>query len=163
LLILVPLIPIALHPKILGPMSSAALRRMRREPLTILLSPGQTAAAFAWYTGVQILIGLGAWMLVRAAAATDVGPVFVGLAFLLAFTVSMLAFVLPSGLGVREGVLALALAPRLPGGVAVAMAIGLRFAFTIIELCFVAVMTSVWRRRSADYPVVVPNDARWSD
>lgn len=155
----VPLIGVALHPRVLGPASTAALRRAGREPMEILLTPAQTALAFAWYAGVQALVGLGAWMLTRAAGA-DAPVALVSLGFLLAFTVSMLAFVLPSGLGVREGVLALVLAPRLPGGVAVAVSIGLRFAITLFELGFVALMSAAWRhRRGGHYPLAVRDDA----
>lgn len=160
LLVLVLLLGVALHPRVLGPLSSAALRRVGREPLAILLTAAQTALMLAWYAGVQALVGLGAWMFVRSAAGSDAEPAFVALGFLLAFTVSMLAFVLPSGLGVREGVLALVLAPRLPGGVAVAVAVGLRFAITVFELGFVAVVETAWRWRRSHYPLPVHDDAR---
>jgi hypothetical protein len=159
LLLLVPLMLVVVHPRVLGPVSSAGLKKIGREPLSILLSPGQTAVALGSYACVQGLVGVGAWMFVRAATGPEAQPGFVALGFLLAFTVSMLAFVLPSGLGVREGALALVLSPRLPGGVAVAVAIGLRFAITVFELGFVSVMTAAWRRRRPHYPLAVHDDA----
>ena len=62
-----------------------------------------------------VLLGTGVWLLVRSAAGPEAGgPAYVGLAFLLSFAISMLAFVFPSGLGVREGAFALALAQNVP-------------------------------------------------
>ena len=61
----------------------------------------------------------------------------------------MAAFIFPSGIGVREAVLAAALASRLPGGVALAWAVLLRLWQTVIELLFVGgtVVVDQWRRR----------------
>jgi glycosyltransferase 2 family protein len=73
------------------------------------------------------------------------GPLFVGTGFLLSFVVSMLAFVFPSGLGVREGVLALVLAQHLPGEVAIAAAAALRLALTFAEVVFTAVVVAAER------------------
>ena len=62
---------------------------------------------------------------------------YVGLSFLTSFVVSMLAFIFPSGLGLREGAFALALGRNLPGGVAIAISAGTRLALTLAELVFV--------------------------
>jgi uncharacterized membrane protein YbhN (UPF0104 family) len=72
----------------------------------------------------------------------------VGLAFLLSFAVSMLAFVFPSGLGVREGAFALALSQNLPGSVAVAVAVGTRLVLTLVELAFIGAVALAGRRRA---------------
>ena len=73
---------------------------------------------------------------------------YVGLSFLLSFVISMLAFVFPSGLGVREGAFALALGRNLPGGVAIAISAGVRLVLTLAELVFVAVAVLVARARA---------------
>ena len=70
-----------------------------------------------------------------------------GLAFLLSFAVSMIAFIFPSGLGVREGVFALALAQNLPGSVAVALSVGVRLVLTLVELAFIGVVYLIARDR----------------
>ena len=49
----------------------------------------------------------------------------------------MLAFVFPSGLGVREGAFALALGRNLPGGVAIAISAATRLVLTLAEIVFV--------------------------
>lgn len=139
LLALVPLALLALHPRIFGPASGWALRRAGREPLPRLIPPGRLLALLGWYACVAVLLGVGVWLLVRSAAGGDAGdPAFVGLAFLLSFAVSMVAFVFPSGLGVREGAFALALSQQVPTGVAVALSVGVRFVLTLVELLVIA-------------------------
>jgi uncharacterized membrane protein YbhN (UPF0104 family) len=71
----------------------------------------------------------------------------VGAGFLLSFVVSMLVFVFPSGLGVREGVFALVLADSLPGSVAIAAAGASRLVLTLVELGFAGVVVTLERRR----------------
>jgi glycosyltransferase 2 family protein len=132
------------------------LRKARRDPLPSVLSGREVTLAFTAYALVQLLVGLAAWLMVRSATGPAVGgPFFTALAYQLAFTVSMLAFVFPSGLGVRDGVLALALAERLPGSVAIAVSIGLRLAMTVFELIFVAAVALRARRRDGS-PVCPP-------
>jgi hypothetical protein len=67
--------------------------------------------------------------------------------FLLAFVVSMLVFIVPSGLGVRDAMLALVLARQVPGGVAVALSVGSRLFLIAVELVFVAAAALAGRGR----------------
>lgn len=148
---LVALVPpglLLLHPRVFGPVSARLLRAAGREPLPRLLGLRPLAALLAWYAGAAALLGAGIWLLVRSAAGAEAGgPAFVGLAFLLSFAVSMLAFIFPSGLGVREGAFALALAQNLPGSVAVAVAVGTRLVLTLVELAFIGTVALAGRRR----------------
>lgn len=145
---LLPLGLIALHPRIFGPVSAWALRKAGREPLARTIGPGALLGLVGWFALVAALLGLAMWLLVVSAAGTGAGgPVFVGAAFLLSFAVSAVAVIIPSGLGVREGVFALALAGKVPEGVAVALAVGSRLMLTLVELAFVAVAVLVARRR----------------
>ncbi len=148
LLALVPLGLLALHPRVFGPVTTWLLRRARREPLPRLLPTGQLVALLGWYAATAALLGLALWLLVRAAAGPEAGgPAFVGLAFLLSFAVSMVAVIFPSGLGIREGAFALALAQNLPGSVAVALSVGSRLVLTVVELVFVALAVAAGRGR----------------
>ncbi|HMM49839.1 MAG TPA: hypothetical protein PKE32_09565, partial [Miltoncostaeaceae bacterium] len=139
---LVPLGLIGLHPRIFGPVSAWGLRRLRRAPLTRLLGGGQLLALTGWYALTAAVLGLGMWLLVGSAAGSVAGS-----AFLLSFTVSVVAIVVPSGLGGREGVFAVALAQNLPDGPAVAIAVGSRLVLTLVELVFIAGAVVVARRR----------------
>jgi glycosyltransferase 2 family protein len=146
----VPVMLVLLDPRVFRRISTWILARAGREPLQVLLSTRQVAAFFALYGVMALLLGLGVWALVHSAAGADAGgPLFVGLAFLLSFVVSMIAFVFPSGLGVREGVLAVALARNVPFGVGVALAAGVRLVLTIVEVAFVGIVALMARRRGA--------------
>ena len=148
LLSLVPLGLLALHPRVFGPLSAFALRAARREPLGRLIPPRPLLGLVAWYAAAAALLGLGIWLLVRSAAGAEAGgPAFIGLAFLLSFALSTLAFIFPSGLGVREGVFALALSQNVPGSVAVALSVGVRVMLTMVELVFIAIVVLAGRNR----------------
>ena len=147
LLALLPLGLVVLHPRIFGPMSAWLLKKVRREPLPVLLAPRPLAALIGWYAVIAFLLCTGVWLLVRSAAGPEAGsPAFVGLAFLVSFAISVIAFLFPSGLGVREGAFALALAQNVPTGVAVALSVGTRLVMTLVELAFIAAVVLVDRR-----------------
>jgi uncharacterized membrane protein YbhN (UPF0104 family) len=148
---LVAVLPVAvlmLHPRVFGPASAWALRKAGREPLPRLISPGALALLVGWFALIALLLALGMWLLVVAAAGTGAGgPAYVGAAFLLSFAVSVVAVIVPSGIGVREGAFALALAQNVPEGVAVALAVGSRLMLTLVELAFIGVAVVAARRR----------------
>jgi uncharacterized membrane protein YbhN (UPF0104 family) len=92
------------------------------------------------------VLAVGVWWLVHALVGPRAGgPLFVGTGFLLSFVVSMLAFIFPSGLGVREGVFALVLARHLPGEVAIAVAAAVRLGLTVAEVLFTGCVVAAER------------------
>jgi hypothetical protein len=142
----VPLGLVLLHPRLFGPGANWVLRRVGRPPLDHLLSAREVLAFAAWYALTLAVLGLGVWWFVHALVGAQAGgPLFVGAGFLLSFVVSMLAFVFPSGLGVREGVLALVLARGLPGEVAIAAAAAARLALTFAEVAFTGIVVAAER------------------
>lgn len=144
----VPFGLVLLHPRVFEPLSSAVLKRFHRPPLEAFLSIRQVALFSGLYAFAYAFLGIGVWATVRAFAGTNAGgPLLVGSGFLLSFVVSMLAFVFPSGLGVREGIFALVLARTLPGGVAIAAAALVRLVLTLIELAFAGTVVALERRR----------------
>lgn len=148
LVLAVPLSAALLHPRVFGPLSSWALRRVRREPLGVLLPFGRVVLMIGWYLVTSALLGFAVWAFMRGIGGPDVGdPVGVASGFLLAFVVSMLVFIVPSGLGVRDAILALVLARQVPGGVAVALSVSSRLFLIPVELVFVALAAAAGRRR----------------
>lgn len=146
----VPLGLVLLHPRIFTRVTTPLLRRAGREPLERVLSLPALGRMISWYAVNAALLGVGSWLVVRSLTGAEAGGViYVALAFLLSFVVSMLAFVFPSGLGVREGAFAIALARELPGGVAVAVSAATRLALTLVELLFVGTIVVAARRASA--------------
>lgn len=151
LLAIIPAGVIALHPRIFGPLTAWALRLMRKPPLEQTYGGRQITWLVVGYTAGAVFTCLGVWGLVRAAAGTQVGgPLEISLAFLLAFAVSTVAFIFPSGLGLRDVLLAALFARNLGGGAAgpaLALAVGLRFALVVIELTYVALAVAAGRVR----------------
>lgn len=150
LVAVVPVGLVVLHPRLFGPLTAWLLTRFGRAPLEVLLTGRQLVALLAWYAVSAVLLALGVALVVRS-AVPGAGPLaYIGLSFLASFVVSMLAFVFPSGLGVREGAFALALSKYVPGGVAIAASTGIRLVLTAAELLFVGV--AVLMDRSARSP-----------
>jgi uncharacterized membrane protein YbhN (UPF0104 family) len=148
LVAIVPLALLVLDPRLFGRLSSRLLRRFGREPLEALLSGRQLLALFAWYLVTVAFLALGVGLLVRSAVGSGAGSLlYVGLSFLLSFVISMLAFVFPSGLGIREGAFALLLGRDLPGGVAITISAGVRLVITLAELVFVGLAVLFARER----------------
>ena len=107
----IPVLLALLHPRVFVPLADRLLRLAGREPLGVEMRFGRVVALLCYYVAAWFVAGLACWSLARA--VTDVGvdalPA-VTVAFAFAFVVSMAAFVFPGGLGVREVVLAGALA-----------------------------------------------------
>ncbi len=148
LVLAVPLAVLLMHPRVFGPASAWTLRRVGRERLQALLPFGRVMMMVSWYLVSSALIGFSVWAFMRGVGGPDIGdPVGVASGFLLAFVVSMAVFIVPSGLGVRDAMLALVLARQVPGGVAIALSIGSRLFLIAIELVFVIVATVAGRGR----------------
>jgi uncharacterized membrane protein YbhN (UPF0104 family) len=145
---LVPFGLILLHPRVFERVSNTLLRRFGRQELEDFLSVRQVATFMGLYAAACGLLGFAVWASVRGFAGPEVGvPLYVVSGFLLSFVISMLAFVFPSGLGVREGVLALVLARDLPGSVAIAAAGAARLVLTLVEVAFTGAVVALERRR----------------
>ena len=148
----VPFGLVLLHPRLFGPAANWVLRRVGRPPLERLLSTREVLGFCGWYALTLAILGLGVWWFVRGLVGPQAGgPLFVGAGFLLSFVASTLAFIFPSGLGVREGVLALVLARHLPGEVAIAVSAAVRLALTVAEVSFTGllVISERWTRPAA--------------
>lgn len=138
----IPVLLALLHPRAFVPLADRLLRAVGRDPLGVRLSFGRVLGLLCYYVVAWFVAGVGCWALARA--VTDVGvdalPALTA-AFTLAYVVGMVAFVFPGGLGVREVVLAGALAGTLGAGVALAWAVLLRLWQVAVELLFVGLAT----------------------
>ena len=152
-LLAIPLIVVALHPRVFAPLAALPLRLLHRPPLAQVLSFRMVLGLLAAFTGLWLVIGLAMWTF--AAAVTDVTAAAfpqITAGFAVAFVVGMVVFFVPSGIGVREGVLAAATAGVFAGGgIALAWALLARLWQTALEIGFVAAATLAdrLRRRAA--------------
>ena len=98
-----------------------------------------------------LLLGLSFFFIARGVGGFTLHdlPGLCGI-YALSHVLSLVVLIAPAGLGVREGALAIQLNRVLPGGVAEALAIGIRVWFTAIELlCFFVVLLIAPRGRTA--------------
>ncbi|MFG1689837.1 lysylphosphatidylglycerol synthase domain-containing protein [Nonomuraea sp. NPDC049269] len=127
LLLLVPVIIVCLHPKVLTWGLNLALHLARKEPLESVL-PGRTVlVAVAWTALGWFVYGLHTWLL---SGRWDLYVVATG-AYAFAWATGLLTFVVPAGVGVREGAMILVLRPLIGDGPSYAVAVVSRLAFTL--------------------------------
>ena len=130
LLLLLPVIAVCMHPKVLTWGLNLALRLARRETLDTVLPGRRVLAALAWTVLGWLVYGLHTWML---AGRWDLYVVATG-AYAFAWSTGLLAFLVPAGVGVREGALVLVLHPIIGTGAALAVAAVSRLAFTLADV-----------------------------
>jgi uncharacterized membrane protein YbhN (UPF0104 family) len=143
-LLAIPVLVALMHPRIFGPVAGWALRLLHRPPLRITLGFGTVLGVLLLFTLDWLIAGTGAWLLARAITGLGVDDLpLVIVAYALAYVAGMIAFFIPSGIGVREAVLTASLSKDLPGGVALTWALLLRLWVTIIELVFVGLVVGI--------------------
>ena len=111
-----------------------------RRDLTIVALP---------FVAHYLLLGVSFFLIARGVGAFTLRdlPGLCGI-YALSHVISLVALIAPAGLGVREGALAVQLNRVLPGGVAEALAIGIRVWFTLVELLSYAAVLVVAPRTS---------------
>ncbi|MBR7743455.1 flippase-like domain-containing protein [Phycicoccus sp. BSK3Z-2] len=140
---------VLLWPPLLNRLVGLGLRVLRREPLEHALGGRAVALTCAWFTGAWVSAGLGVAVLVRSvqpdAPVADLAVAAV-CGFALASAVGQLSVLVPAGVGVRDGVLALLLVTFMPFGAATAVVVVARFLAVVADL-LVAGGGWLWGRR----------------
>jgi glycosyltransferase 2 family protein len=146
---------IAVHPRVFHPLADWALARAGRGKLPLSLPAFRTLEFVLLYTGACLVAGLATYCLAQAIVpvGADSLPTVVS-SYAVANTVSILAFVIPGGLGAREASMAAALAPVMPTAPAVAVAVLSRVLQVGLEVLFAAAGQAV-RRRDRSAPEAV--------
>ncbi|NUT41943.1 MAG: UPF0104 family protein [Thermoactinospora sp.] len=141
LMLLIPVIIVCLHPRVLTWGLNLALKIARREPLESVLPGRALLVAVGWTTLGWACWGLHVYLLGGGSYPLSTG------AFAFAWATGLLAFFIPSGIGVREGALVAAIGPLI--GVPAALAIGIvsRLVFTLSELIMAALYFFVLGRQ----------------
>ncbi len=144
---LAPLGLVALHPRLFFPLLNAALARLGRAPLPATLRYRQMLGFLAQYLLAHLANGLAlACVVLAQGAAAATVPAVVGGA-LFAWTVGYLTILAPGGLGVREWLVTLALAPLIGGEVAAVGALLWRAANVATEALGALGFDLLWRAR----------------
>jgi glycosyltransferase 2 family protein len=144
----VPLVGIALCPPVLGRLLDRALAVTRSQPLAAWPTWRGLWQAIGWNLAGWIFLGAQVWVLVVDMDSRGAATVLVAIGgYALAFSAGMLLVVVPSGIGAREVILALALAPVLPHGAAIAVALTTRGISTLSDVSLGALGGLTGRRR----------------
>jgi uncharacterized membrane protein YbhN (UPF0104 family) len=119
------------------------------DPAELAPSAGTVAVLVAGYAVYWVVTGLAFAALVASLYPIAAGDVPLAVAaYAAAYAAGFLALLTPAGLGVREGVLVVALAPVLPAGPALVVALLSRVWMMLVELAGAAVAHLVARHRT---------------
>lgn len=140
---------VLLWPRLLNAVIARGLRLIRREPLEHVLSGRAVALTVAWFVAAWVSTGTGVFLLARSVAPdTPVVRLLVlcVCGFALASAAGMFSVLVPAGVGVRDGVLALLLLTLMPLSAATAVVVVARFLAVLADLVL-AGLAWAWARR----------------
>jgi hypothetical protein len=147
ILLVVPLALAGLHPRVFKPVTDWALRKLGREPLPRALRYRTVLLLIPVFLLGWTLVGVGLFAFASALQSLPLDELpYIAAAYPVAFCVSVITFIVPSGLGTRDATLATALDAVLPLTVATAIAVAFRIFQTAIELMWVGILILVARR-----------------
>ena len=143
---------VAVHPKVFARLGNAALRRLGRDELPAVLDARTIAPLTIGYAGSFTLVGLGVYAATEALHPVNASVLPVAIAsFSVGFLVSLAAFFVPGGLGVREAGLAGVLSLAVPFELALAVSVAVRLVQIALEL-FLSGLTTLLARRASPVP-----------
>ncbi|HET9022024.1 MAG TPA: lysylphosphatidylglycerol synthase domain-containing protein [Ornithinibacter sp.] len=140
---------VLLWPRLLNAAIARGLRLLRRELLEHELSGRAVVLTSAWFVGAWVSTGLGTFVLARSVAPeAPTGELLVASVsgFALASAAGMFSVLVPAGVGVRDGVLALVLLTLMSPAAATAVVVVARFLAILADL-LVAGSGWAWGRR----------------
>jgi hypothetical protein len=147
ILLVIPIALAGLHPRVFKPLTDWALGKLGREPLPRALPYRTVLLLTPAYLVGWALIGAGLFTFALALQSLPAGKMpYIAAAYPVAFCVSVITFIVPSGLGTRDATLATAIDAVLPLTVATAIAVAFRIFQTAVELMFVGVLVWLARR-----------------
>lgn len=148
ILAVVPMVLVALHPRVFHPLANRALAKLGREPLSRALPFGRVLVLLVAYALIWSVLGAGLFAFTAALHPVDAADLpRIGASVAVGFCVALVTFIVPAGLGTRDATIAVALDVVLPGRVAIAIAVAFRILQTAVELLYVGVVTAVAKRR----------------
>jgi uncharacterized membrane protein YbhN (UPF0104 family) len=159
LLVLGPLSLVTVYPPVLTRIANVALKLLQRPPFVVHFAGIEILRALVWSFTSWLLFGAQLWLLTGSIAKQSLtGYTITTGAFALAMSAGFLAFILPSGIGVREAVIVGGLAPLAAAGPALAMALTSRLLFTIADVATASaalLATRLTLRHEAGHAVTV--------
>ena len=150
LFVLLPIGLVCLHPRVMTRLANIVLRIFRRPPLDHIVSFKTVLSALGWVLLAYLFYGAHLWILVNSLKDPSImALILLTGAISLGFTVGLFAFILPSGVGVRELILIGSMTIILAESQAAAVSLVSRVMFTLADLLAagIAVLAVVILRR----------------
>ncbi|GAA2989426.1 lysylphosphatidylglycerol synthase transmembrane domain-containing protein [Actinokineospora diospyrosa] len=130
-----PISLVALHPKVMTWGVNLVLRVLRKQPLDHQLRWATIGKTLGLSVLSYVLFGAHLWALATASGTPDLGVLLLCVGTVaIGLVAGLLFFIVPSGAGARDVLVALALAPTVGITAAAAFAVASRVMFTIAEL-----------------------------
>jgi glycosyltransferase 2 family protein len=151
----VPVIALALCPPVLGRLIDRVLTLTARPPLERRPSWGGLARALGWTALGWLALGGQVWLLLAGMTGRGAGVLLLAIGgYALAYAAGLLLVVFPNGIGAREIILIAVLAPVVPHGTALAIAIAARLLTTASDLAWGLFGLAMSRRHARISPLV---------
>jgi len=149
-LLLIPLALCLLHPRVFGPLADRVLRAFGREPLPAVMPLRGVVAVLLFFVFNWGVVAVGLYCVARSVSPISAGDIpTVGAAQAIGYVAALATLVAPAGLGIRDAAFAWALKVATPGNsfaVASLIAIVVRGVLTVVEILYVAIVTTMGRR-----------------
>lgn len=150
LVVVIVVLLVALWPPLINAVVRRLLARLRREPLEHDLSGAAVGLSGAWFTLSWLAGGLAVWVMARDLASEGADASHLLLmsvsGYLLAAGIGMFSFVVPAGVGVRDGVMVLLLSTSMSVAAATAVVVVARFLTVLADVVW-AGSGWLWGRR----------------
>jgi glycosyltransferase 2 family protein len=145
-LAITPVILVCLWPPLMGWLLDKALSMAKRAPLERRPSTAGLLRALGWNVAGWLLWGIQAWVLVRDLTGHGMEDLLIAIGgYALAWTAGVLIIFAPGGVGAREIALMAVLAPIMPRGSALAVALVSLAVMTLSDVLFGAIGVAVAR------------------
>ena len=152
-LLVIPAGLVFLHPSLLKASINFALRKAKREEISIDLEYKDIIFLLGFHCFISWGInGIAFFFLADSTFDIPVSvlPAFIGI-YATGWVIGQVSIFVPNGLGVREGIFALLFSYYMPSGMGTVVALLSRVWVTIAELLWVCVIASVSRKRKGMY------------
>lgn len=149
LYILLPVVILAMHPRVVTLLVNLVLKIFRRAPLPTPIRAKIMIQSFILGVGMYAFFGIHLWLLSSHESGLEFSTLFfLTGALALGMTTGVVAFLLPAGIGAREAIVGLALASFMTVGAATAIALLSRLLFTVADLLCVGVAFLVKKKHA---------------
>jgi hypothetical protein len=150
-LVLIPLAIALLHPRVFGPLADSVLRAFGRDPLPGVMEMRGVLTMITFFLANWGVMAVGTYCVARSVSDVPADKLLtVGSAQALGYVAALATLVAPAGLGIRDAVFAWAVKGAVAGGsfaVGSLIAIAVRGVLTVVEVVYVATVTTLGRRQ----------------